>query len=229
MEAKETIKKIAVVSIFVFLITWTVPAAAAKELEIQGKQLVSRKPPFTLALPSQLQLMYSSAMENQRENSITRVYVFVKEKNKQVEEMLIVQIADKTNPQATAITAPPLRPYTDKRLYQKDRIRKGGLVVDRLVQLMAWNPDAPSLQPIVEKGITIPSHWALQGQLLFIYQGEHAIFIKYSKDVNSFGSKVSEEKKDWEKELISGNEKKTCETFQKMFSAVIDSINLKNP
>ena len=167
MEVKEIIRKIAVVSIFLFLITWTVSAATSKELEIQGKQLISQKPPFTLSLPVQLQLMYSSALDNQRENSITRVYVFVKEKNKQVEEMLIVQIADKTNPQATPITAPPLKPYTEQRLYQKDRIKKGELVVDRLVQLMAWNPDAPSLQPIVEKGITIPPHWALQGQLLF--------------------------------------------------------------
>ena len=66
MEVKEIIRKIAVVSIFLFLITWTVSAATSKELEIQGKQLISQKPPFTLALPVQLQLMYSSALDNQR-------------------------------------------------------------------------------------------------------------------------------------------------------------------
>ena len=31
--------------------------------------------------------------------------------------MLIVQIADKTNPQAGPMTVPPLKPYTEKRVY----------------------------------------------------------------------------------------------------------------
>lgn len=229
MKAKETLKKIIIALIFLFLIGQAIPVAATKDLEVQGKKLISHKPPFTLALPSQFQLIYSSALENLKENSITRVYLFVKEKNKEVEEMFIVQIADKTNPQASHITAPPLKPYAEKRMYQKDRIKKGELVVDYLVQTMAWNPDAPSLQPVVEKGITIPPHLALQGQLLFTYQGEHAVFIKYSRDVNSYGSKVSEEKKDWEKGLISGNEKKTYETFQKIFFEMIDSIDIRNP
>ena len=71
----------------------------------------------------------------------------------------------------------------------KDKVKKGELEVDYLIQLMAWNPDAPSLQPIVKKGLVVPSRWALQGQFLFPYQGEHAVFIRYSKDVNSFGFK----------------------------------------
>jgi hypothetical protein len=93
---------------------------------------------------------------------------------------------------------------------------------------MAWNPDAPSLQPIVKKGIVIPSHWALQGQFLFVYQGEHAVSIRYSRDIRAFGLKISEEGKDWERESISGNEKRTYETFQKTFMGMINSIQIKN-
>ncbi len=90
------------------------------------------------------------------------------------------------------MTTPPLKPFTEKRMYLKDRIKRGELRGDYLIQLMAWNPDAPSLQPIVKKGIMIPSRWALQGQFLFLYQGEHAVFIRYAKNVNSFGLKISE-------------------------------------
>ncbi len=112
-------------------------------------------------------------------------------------------------------------------MYLKDKIKKGELVVDFMIQLMRWNPDAPSLQPIVKKDIVIPSHWALQGQCLFVYQGEHAVFIRYSKDVHSFGLKISEEGKDWERESISGNEKKVYEAFQKTFMEMINSIIIK--
>jgi hypothetical protein len=108
-------------------------------------------------------------------------------------------------------------------------MKKGELGVDYLIQLMAWNPDAPSLQPILKKGFIIPSSWALQGQFLFLFQGEHAVFFRYSKDVNSFGMKVSEKGDDWEKGLISGNEKKVYEAFQKTFMGMIDSIQIKNP
>ncbi len=103
----------------------------------------------------------------------------------------------------------------------------GELRADYLIQLMAWNPNAPSLQPIVKKGIMIPSRWALQGQFLFVYQGEHAVFIRYAKNVNSFGLKISEEGKDWERESISGNEKKVYEAFQKTFMEMINSIIIK--
>jgi hypothetical protein len=93
---------------------------------------------------------------------------------------------------------------------------------------MAWNPDAPSLQPIVKKGIVIPSCWALQGQFLFNYRGGHAVLVRYSRDVRSFGFKISEEGKDWERSSISGNEMKTYETFQKIFMEMINSISIKN-
>ncbi len=221
--------KITVFWIGLFLMAWVMPAAAAKDVECQGKKLVSQRPPFSLAMPSPFQLMYSSALENVKENSVTRVYLFVKEKNKQAEEMFILQIADKTNPQALPISTPPLKAYTEKRMYQKDRLKKGDLTLEYLIQLMTWNPDAPSLQPVIEKGIAIPPHFALQGQFLFTYQGDHAVLVKYSKDVNSFGSNLSQDKKDWDKGSMSGNEKKTFEAFQKNFFEVVDSIKLKTP
>ena len=122
--------------------------------------------------------------------------------------MFIIQISDRTNPAAGPIAVPPLKPYTEKRMYLKDKTKKEDLVIDYLIQLMAWNPDAASLQPLVKKGIIIPSQWALQGQFLFVYQGEHAVFIRYSKDISAFGLKISEEGKGWERGSISGNEKK---------------------
>jgi hypothetical protein len=153
----------------------------------------------------------------------------VKTKGKQIEEMLILQIADRTNPQAGPMTVTSLKPYTEKRLYSKGKVKRGELEVDHLVQLMAWNPDAPSLQPVMKKGLILPSHWALQGQFLFLFQGEHAVSFRYSKDVNSFGIKVSEKGEGWEKGILSGNEKKAQETFQKTFVEMIDSIQIKSP
>ena len=205
------------------------PAAKEKDLEIDGRQLTSRKPPFTLTLPTELQLAHSSTVEYPNESSLTRSYFFIKEKEKQIEEMLIIQIADKTNPQAEAMTAPPLKPETTKRMYSNGKIKQGVLEIDYLIQWMAWNPVASSLQPIVKKGIVIPPHLALQGQFLFLYQGEHAISIRYSKDVNSFGTRVSEKGDDWDKGLISGNQKRVYETFHKTFMGMIDSIQIKTP
>jgi hypothetical protein len=106
-------------------------------------------------------------------------------------------------------------------------VKKEGVEVDYLIQLMTWNPDAPSLQPIVKKGIVIPSHRALQGQFLFPYQGDHAVFFRYSKDINSFGIKISEKGDDLEKGVISGNEKRVYETFQKAFMQMLDSIQIE--
>jgi hypothetical protein len=206
-----------------------VAIAAQRDLEIQGKKLISAKPPIAVTLPSEFNLVHSFSHENPEENSLTRVYFLVKTKGKQVEEMLILQIADKTNPQAGPMTAPPLKPYAEERMYSKGKFKKGNLESDYLVQLMTWNPDAPSLQPILKKGLVIPSHRALQGQFLIFYQGEHAVFFRYSKDVNSFGMKVSEKGEDWGKGIISGNEKKTYETFQKTFMEIMDSIQIKNP
>ncbi len=209
------------------LITWTTAHAAQKVLDVQAKKLVSQSPPFTLTLPSEFSLVHSFSHENPGESSLTRVYFLVKAKGKQVEEMLILQIADKTNPQAGPMTATPLKPYTEKRLYSKGKVKRGELEVNYLIQLMAWNPDAPSLQPIMKKGLIIPSRWALQGQFLFLYQGEQAVFFRYSKDIHSSGIKVSEKGDDWDKGLISGNEKRVYETFQKSFMEMMDSIQLR--
>ncbi|MGB9628103.1 MAG: hypothetical protein ACPL6D_05545 [Thermodesulfobacteriota bacterium] len=203
--------------------------SAQRGLEIKGKGLISQNPPFTVTLPSEFKWVHSSSFESPRENSLTRVYLYIKEKDRKIEELLIVQIADKTNPQAGPMNLPPLKPYTEKRTYQKDRVKKGELVIDYLIQLMAWNPDAPSLQPIVKKGITIPSQWALQGQFLFNYLGEHAVFFRYSRDVNSFGIKVSAEGRSWEREVISKNEKKALEIFKKDFLEMLNSIQIKPP
>jgi hypothetical protein len=224
-----TMKKFFPVLLCLILIPWVIANAAKKDLDVQGKKLVSQKPPFNLILPSEFDLVHSSSHESPGESSLTRVYFLVKAKGKQIEEMLIVQIADKTNPQAGPMTAAPLKPYTEKRLYSKGKVKKGELEVNYLIQLMAWNPDAPPLQPVMKKGLVIPSAWALQGQFLFLYQGEHAVFFRYSKDVHSFGIKVSEKGEDWDKGRISGNEKKVYETFQKGFMEMMDSIQMKNP
>jgi len=221
-------KKIVVpfVLVFVSLLTATL-LAAEKDFEIQGKRLIFQRPPFRLTLPSEFRLIHSFSHPNPAENSLTRVYFFIKTKEKQVEEMLILQIADKNNPQAGLMTVPPLKPYTERRTYSKGRVKKEGVEVDYLIQLMTWNPDAPSLQPIVKKGIVIPSHRALQGQFLFPYQGDHAVFFRYSKDINSFGIKISEKGDDLEKGVISGNEKRVYETFQKAFMQMLDSIQIE--
>jgi hypothetical protein len=226
---EEVMKKIAILLIGLILMICMIAHAAPKELEIKGKQFISQKPPFNMALPSAFRLIYSFSHENPEENSLTRAYLYIKEKKNQVEEMFIIQIADRTNPQAGPMTVPPLKPYTEKRMYVRGQQKKGEVGVDYLIQLMAWNPDASSLQPIVKKGIAIPSHWALQGQFIFIYRGEHATFIRYSKDVNSFKLKVSGEGDDWNRESISGNEKRVYETFQKTFMQMMDSIRIQHP
>ena len=166
-------------------------------------------------------------MENKEENSLTRTSLFIKAKNKQAEDILIVQIADKTNPQAGPMTIPPLKPLTEKRLFSKGKMDKKGLEVHYLLQAMVWNPDASSLRPVLAKGIAVPSHWVLQGQFLFPYYDENAVFIRYSKDANSFGFGVSQEGKSWEKNSISGNEKKVYEIFQKTFMGMMDSIRIQ--
>jgi len=222
-------KKVVIALIGLALILQGIASAATKDWEIKGKQLISQKPPFTIELPSELRLVHSFFHENPKESSLTRVYFLIKERNRQIEEMLILQIGDRTNPQAGPITAPPLKPYTEKKMFLRDKGKKGELEVDYLIQVMAWNPDAPSLQPIRKKGVNIPSHWVLQGQFLFIYQGEHAVYIRYSRDVNTFGLKASEEVKAWEKRSISGNEKRVVEIFQRIFLNMMDSIQFRNP
>ena len=205
----------------------SIAIAGEKGLDIQGKKLVSQKPAFTLDLPWDFQWIHSFSHENPGENSQTRVSLYIKERNRQVEEMLIVQIADRTNPQADFMTVPPLRPYSAKKMYLKDKIKKGEVEVEYLIQTMAWNPGAPSLQPIVKKGFTIPSRYALQGQLLFSLQPEHAVLVRYSKDAGAFGSSVSNKEQRWNAEAISGNEKKAYEAFRKTFLEIIHSIIIR--
>jgi len=226
-KGKIIFKKIIITFLSWTILTWAIAIAVPKDLEIQGKQLVSQIPPFACTLPSELNMTHSFSQENPEMSSLTRVYFLVKEKNKQIEEMLILQIADKTNPQAGPMSTAPLKPYTEKRLYSKGSVKKGELEVEYLTQLMAWNPDSQSLQPIVKKGFVIPSHWALQGQFLFLYQGDHAVFFRYSRDINSFGLKTSEDGKDWEIGSISWKEKKVYETFQKSLIEMIHSIVIK--
>jgi len=222
-------RKIILSFITIAVLTWTTAQAAPKDLEIRGKQLISQKPPFTLTLPSEFLLIHSFSQENPSENSLTRGYFLIREKNKQVEEMFILQIGDRTNPQAEPIRTPPLKPYTEKRSYLKEKKKKGDLEIERLIQLFAWNPEASSLQPIVKKGFTIPSRWAVQGQFLFNYVGEHVVLVRYSKDVNTFGLKVSETGENWDRGSISGNEQRVYEVFRKGFLEMVDSIQVKNP
>jgi hypothetical protein len=196
-------------------------------VEIKGGQLISQKPAFRLPLTSEFRLVDS--FENPGENSNTRACIYIKEKDRQVEEMFILQIADRTNPQAGPITAPSLKPYGEQNMYLKDKIRRGEVEGDYLIQIMAWNPKASSLQAIAKKGFIIPSHLALQGQFQFIYQKEHAVSIRYSKDVNSFGFKVSEDGGKWVKDSISGSEKQAYEIFKENFLKMINSVRLGNP
>jgi hypothetical protein len=223
------VKKNFVVFISIVLALGALNPAIAKDLEIKGRQLISQKPPFTLTLPSEFRLIHSFSQENPEENSLTRGYFLIKEKNKQVEEMLILQIGDRTNPQAEPIQAPSLKPYTEKRMYLKNRKKKGDLESEYLIQLFAWNPEASSLQPVVKKGVIVPSHWAMQGQFLFNYVGEHVVLVRYSRDVNTFGLKVSETGANWDKGSISGNEQRVYEVFRKGFLEMVDSIQIKNP
>ncbi len=202
---------------------------AGGDLDVRGRTLASRTPPFLITLPSDLQPVHSESVEHPAENSQTRTLFFVREAGKQVEEMLVVQIADKTNPQAGPMIVPPLKPYAEKRMYQKGRVKKGEAEVEFLIQLMAWNPEASSLQPLVKKRLKIPSHWALQVQVLFQPRAESAVFIRYSRDVRSFGLRVSDEGKAWDKNSISGNEKKVYESFQRAVSSMIESLRLQNP
>ncbi len=198
-------------------------------MEIQGKQVTSRKPPFSFTLPVEFRSIDFSSQENPAESSLTKAYFFVKAKDQQMEELFVLQISDRTDPQSGPMTVSPLKPYTEKRLYAREKMKKGDLTGEYLVQLMAWNPEAPSLKGVVRKGIVIPRQWALQGQFQFLYHGEHAVSFRYSKDIGSFGMRVSEDGKRWEKDSLTGNEKKAYEIFKKTFTQIIDSIRVKNP
>jgi len=224
----EIMKKISIVIALVLVgSSWAL--GAGKDIDIQGKRLISQRPPFSFNLPSELQWIYASSAEHPSENSRTRTAFFIRENRNRIEEMLIIQIADKTNPQAGPIVVPPLKPFNEKRMYTKGKIKKGEAEVEYLTQLMAWNPEAPSLQPIIKKGLLLSSQWVLQCQFLFQPRLEHAVFIRYAKDIHSFGIKVSDEGKNWEKESISGEEKKVYESFQKATSGMMKSLALTSP
>ncbi len=221
-------KKVTFIIAFI-LISSSWVLGAAKEFDIHGKTLISKNPPFSFTLPSELQWVHAFSSEHPAENSLTRASFFIREMKKQIEEMLIIQIAEKTNPQAGPMMVPPLKPYDEKRMYIKGKIKKGDVEVEYLNQLMTWNPEAPSLQPLVKKGLTLPAHWALQCQFMFQPQLDQAVFIRYSREVDSFGIKVSQGGKRWDKESIAGNEKKVFEAFRKMASEMVDSLRFQTP
>ncbi len=214
------------VSLWILLSWITLPLAVAaeKEVEIKGKDLVFQSPSFTMTLSSEMRLVHSASTDYPAENSRTHVYFFVRDKNKHVEALLIVQVAERTNPKADPISVPPLKPLSAEAAYSTGRLKKGEREIDYLVQLMSWDPQASSLQPIIKAGFTIPPHLALQGQALFLTSLDHAVQIRFSKDVQSFGVKVSEKGERWKKSSLASDEKKVSEAFQKIFMDMIQSI-----
>ena len=222
-------KKIVFILLGTILIFCSQAFGAEKLLEIKGNRLISYKPPLQLVLPSELRLVHSLSTDHPRESSRTRAYLLVKEQKKQVENLLILQIAEKTNPQAEPMTVPPLKPSSEERTYSKGQLKKEQRQIDYLSQLMIWNPEAASLKPLIEKGFVVPSHLALQGQILFLYDADHAVLLWYSQDAQNFGMKVSDRDDQWKKGSISGNEKKVVETFQKKLMGMIESIQFKSP
>jgi hypothetical protein len=203
--------------------------ARAGEIEVKGRRIAFEKPPFAVTAPGELRLVHTAAFDNPKEFSRTRVFYLVRDREKRVEEMFLVQIADRASEEAGPISAPPLAPYAENRMYAKETLKKKDLPVEWMIQAMAWNPEAPSLQPIVKKGLTIPARWALQGQFLFVWQGEHAVMVRYSRDAGTFGLKVSEEGDRWNRDRLSGNEKKAYEAFLKGFRETLDSVLIKMP
>jgi hypothetical protein len=222
-------KKCAVAWILLPWVALSFAVAAEKDVEIRGKELTVHSPPFTMTLPAELKWIHSNTTDYPEESSRTRVYFYVREKKSQVEDLLIVQIAERTNPQAEPISVPPLKPLSKEAVYSMGHLEKGVREVDYLVQLMSWDPRASSLQPIAKAGLTLPPHLALQGLGLFVYSLDRAVQIRFSKDVQSFGIKVSDRSGRWRKGSLAGNEKKVSEVFQKMFMDMIQSITLPKP
>ena len=222
-------KRVLSILLGVIFVFYSQTFGAEKLLDIKGNQLISYKPALQLVLPSELRLVHSLSTDHPRESSRTRAYLLIKEQKKQVEDLLILQIAEKTNPQAEPMTVPPLKPSSEERMYSKGQVKKEERQIDYLSQLMTWNPEAATLKPLIEKGFVVPPHRALQGQILFLYDTDHAVLLWYSRDVQSFGMKVSERDDHWKKGSISGNEKKIVETFKKQLMGMIESIQFKSP
>jgi len=209
------------------LLSWIVlpfAVAAEKEVEIRGQELVVQSPSFTMTLPAEMRLAHSTSADYPTENSRTRVYFFVKEKNRHVEALLIIQIAERTNPKAEPISVPPLKSLSTEAVYSTGRLKKGEREIDYLLQLIGWDPQASSLQPITGAGFMIPPHFALQGQGLFVHNLDQAVQIRFSKDVQTFGVKVSEKGDRWKRSSLAGDEKKVSQVFQKIFMDMIQSI-----
>ena len=200
---------------------------SASIVEVKKDQLISSKPSFSLLLPAEFKLMNS--LETPGENSVSRAYIYIREEDKQVEEMLILQIATRTNSQAGPMTAPPLNPYTEERAYEMDKTKKGSLELDYLIQWMIWNAKASFFEPIIRQGLMIPTHMALQGQIQFLYQEKYAVSVRYSRDVNSFSLKVSGDTKRWNKDSISGNEEQALKLFKETFMKMMDSVKTGSP
>jgi hypothetical protein len=127
------------------------------------------------------------------------------------------------------MTAPPLTPYTEERTYEMDKIKKGELELDYLIQSMVWNAKASFLEPIIQQGLMIPTHMALQGQIQFLSKKKYAISIRYSRDVNSFSLKVSGDAKKWNKDSASGNEEQALKMFKGTFMKMMDSVKTGSP
>ncbi len=217
-------KKFVIAWILLPWIVFSLAVAAEKEMEVRGKELIAHSPDFTMTLPSELRWVHTASTDYPEASSRTRVYFFVKEKNKQVLELLIIQIAERTNPQAEPISVPPLKPVSEDTMYSMGRLKKRDREIDYLVQLMGWDPKAASLQPLVKAGLSIPPHLALQGQGLFVYNLDQAVLVRFSKDAQSFGIKVSDQGEKWKKSSLAGNERKASETFQKTFLDMMQSI-----
>ena len=222
-------RRILFILLGVIFIFYSQAFGAEKLLDLKGNRLISYKPPLQLVLPSDLRLVHSLSTDHPRESSRTWAYLLIKEQKKQVEELLILQIAEKTNPQAEPMRTPPLKPSSEERMYSKGQVKKEERQIDYLSQLMAWNPEAATLKPLIEKGFVVPSHLALQGQILFLYDTDHAVLLWYSRDVQTFGMKVSERDDYWKQGSVSGNEKKVVDAFQKSLLTMIESVQFKIP
>jgi hypothetical protein len=222
-------KRILIILIAAIFVFYSQTFGAEKLLDIKGNRLISYEPALQLVLPSELRLVHSLSTDHPRESSRTRAYLLIKEQKKTVEDLFILQIAEKTNPQAEPMTTPPLKPSSEERMYSKGQVKKEERQIGYLSQLMAWNPEAATLKPLIEKGFVVPSHLALQGQILFLYDTDHAVLLWYARDVETFGMKVSDRDDHWKKGSVSGNEKKAVDAFQKSLLTMIESIQFKAP
>ena len=97
-------RRILFILLGVIFIFYSQTFGAEKLLDLKGNRLISYKPPLQLVLPSDLRLVHSLSTDHPRESSRTRAYLLIKEQKKQVEDLLILQIAEKTNPQAEPMT-----------------------------------------------------------------------------------------------------------------------------